>query len=76
MAFYPLVGLVIGGLLAGLAWLLGRASLAHPAPLLPVAPTPAVWVGPPTGRTAPGRLGRLLRRSLLFVPVSRERAVW
>ena len=70
MAFYPLVGLVIGGLLAGLAWLLGRASLAQTAPLLPAALILAAWAGLTGALHLDGWADCC---DALFVPVSRER---
>ncbi len=70
MAYYPLVGALIGGLLAGLAWLLGRASLAAVAPLLPAALVLAAWAGLTGALHLDGWSDCC---DALFVPVSRER---
>ncbi len=70
MAFYPLVGAVIGAGLAGLAWLLGRVGLAQVAPLLPAALVLAAWAGL-TGALHLDGWGDCC--DALFVPVSRER---
>ncbi len=70
MAFYPLVGGLIGGLLAGLAWLLGRAGLAEIAPLLPPALILAAWAGLTGALHLDGWADCC---DALFVPVSRER---
>lgn len=45
MAFHPLVGAVIGGVLAGVAALLQWVGLAERAPILPAALILAIWVG-------------------------------
>ena len=63
MAFYPLVGALIGAGLAGLAWLLGRIGLAEAAPLLPAALVLAVWAAL-TGALHLDGWARLLRRAL------------
>ncbi len=70
MAFYPPVGGLIGGLLAGLAWLLGLAGLAEAAPLLPPALILAVWAGLTGALHLDGWADCC---DALFVPVSRER---
>lgn len=70
MAFYPLVGALIGGLLAGAAWLLGRAGLAEAAPLLPAALILAAWAGLTGALHLDGWADCC---DALFVPVSRER---
>ena len=70
MAFYPLVGALIGAGLAGLAWLLGRIGLAEAAPLLPAALVLAVWAAL-TGALHLDGWGDCC--DALFVPVSRER---
>lgn len=70
MAFYPLVGVLIGGLLVGAAWLLERAGLARAAPLLPSALLLVVWA------VLTGALhldGWADCCDALFVPVGRER---
>lgn len=45
MAFYPLVGGVIGGLLAVAAWVLNATGLGETAPWLPAVLLLALWVG-------------------------------
>lgn len=70
MAFYPLVGALIGGLLAGAAWLLGRAGLVEAAPLLPAALLLAAWAGLTGALHLDGWADCC---DALFVPVSRER---
>jgi adenosylcobinamide-GDP ribazoletransferase len=70
MAFYPLVGALIGGVLAGLAWLLGRIGLAQTAPLLPAALILAAWAGLTGALHLDGWADCC---DALFVPVSRER---
>jgi adenosylcobinamide-GDP ribazoletransferase len=70
MAFYPLVGALIGAGLVGLAWLLGRAGLAEAAPLLPAALVLAAWAAL-TGALHLDGWGDCC--DALFVPVSRER---
>jgi adenosylcobinamide-GDP ribazoletransferase len=70
MAFYPLAGALIGGLLAGLAYLLATAGLPAAAPLLPAAMVLAAW----TGLTGALHLdGWADCCDALFVPASRER---
>ena len=70
MAFYPLVGAAIGGVLAGLAWLFGQAGWTETAPLLPAALLLAVW----TVLTGALHLdGWADCCDALFVPASRER---
>lgn len=70
MAFYPLVGALVGGLLAGLAGLLGRIGLAQAAPLLPAALVLAAWAGLTGALHLDGWADCC---DALFVPVSRER---
>lgn len=70
MAFYPAVGALIGGLLAGLAWLLGQIGLGTAAPILPAALLLAAWAGL-TGALHLDGWGDCC--DALFVPVSRER---
>ncbi|MGQ9768558.1 MAG: adenosylcobinamide-GDP ribazoletransferase, partial [Anaerolineae bacterium] len=70
MAFYPLVGALIGGLLGAAAWLLGRAGLAKAAPLLPAALILAAWAGFTGALHLDGWADCC---DALFVPVSRER---
>jgi len=70
MAFYPLVGALIGGLLAGLAWLLGQSGLDARASLLPAALALAAWAGITGALHLDGWADCC---DALFVPVSRER---
>jgi len=70
MAFYPLVGAVIGALLAGLAWLSGELRLAEAAPLLPAALILAGWAALTGALHLDGWADCC---DALFVPVSRER---
>lgn len=70
MAFYPLAGVVIGAILAGIAWLLQQVYGAHEGGLLPAALLLASWA------TLTGALhldGWADCCDALFVPVSRER---
>ena len=70
MAAYPLVGVLIGALLAGLAWLLSMTGLPVRAPLLSPALVLLAWV------LLTGALhldGWADCCDALFVPVSRER---
>jgi adenosylcobinamide-GDP ribazoletransferase len=70
MAFYPLVGGLIGGLLAGLAWLLRLVGLTETAPLLPAALLLAAWAGLTGALHLDGWADCC---DALFVPVNRER---
>jgi adenosylcobinamide-GDP ribazoletransferase len=70
MAFYPLVGALIGALLAGLAFLMGKTGLPATAPLLPAALLLAAWAGITGGLHLDGWADCC---DALFVPVSRER---
>lgn len=70
MAFYPLVGALIGGLLAGFTWPLERIGLGTAAPLLPAALVLAAWAAL-TGALHLDGWGDCC--DALFVPVSRER---
>lgn len=70
MAFYPLVGVLIGGLLAGLAWVLGRIGVGTAAPILPAALVLAAWAGLTGALHLDGWADCC---DALFVPVSRER---
>ncbi len=70
MAFYPLVGVLIGGLLAGLGWLLHLAGLARAAPLLPAVLVLAAWAALTGALHLDGWADCC---DALFVPVSRER---
>jgi adenosylcobinamide-GDP ribazoletransferase len=70
MAFYPLVGALIGALLAGMAWLAARSGLAEAAPLLPAALLLAAWAGLTGALHLDGWADCC---DALFVPVSRER---
>jgi adenosylcobinamide-GDP ribazoletransferase len=70
MAFYPLIGALIGGLLAGLAWLLRLAGLGETAPLLPAALLLTLWAGLTGALHLDGWADCC---DALFVPVSRER---
>ena len=70
MAFYPLVGALIGAGLAGLAWLLGQIGLAQAAPLLPAALVLAAWAALTGALHLDGWADCC---DALFVPVSRER---
>ena len=70
MAFYPLTGALIGGGLAGLAYLLGMSRLPLTAPLLPAALILAAWVGITGGLHLDGWADCC---DALFVPASRER---
>lgn len=70
MAFYPLVGALIGAGLAGLAGLLGRIGLGQAAPLLPAALVLAAWAGLTGALHLDGWADCC---DALFVPVSRER---
>jgi adenosylcobinamide-GDP ribazoletransferase len=70
MAFYPLVGALIGGVLAGLACLLSLSRLPAAAPLLPAALLLAAWTGITGGLHLDGWADCC---DALFVPVSRER---
>jgi adenosylcobinamide-GDP ribazoletransferase len=70
MAFYPLTGALIGGGLAGLAYLLGMSRLPLTAPLLPAALILAAWAGITGGLHLDGWADCC---DALFVPASRER---
>jgi adenosylcobinamide-GDP ribazoletransferase len=70
MAFYPLTGALIGGVLAGLALLLWLSRLPAVAPLLPAALVLAAWIGITGGLHLDGWADCC---DALFVPVSRER---
>jgi adenosylcobinamide-GDP ribazoletransferase len=70
MAFYPLTGALIGGLLAGLAYLLSLSRLPATAPLLPTALILAAWAGITGGLHLDGWADCC---DALFVPVTRER---
>lgn len=70
MAFYPLAGALIGGLLAGLAYLLARAGSLAAAPLLPAALVLAAWAGLTGALHLDGWADCC---DALFVPASRER---
>ena len=70
MAFYPLTGALIGGLLAGLAYLLEKTPLPETTPLLPAALILAAWAGVTGGLHLDGWADCC---DALFVPVSRER---
>lgn len=70
MAFYPLVGALIGGLLAGLAWLMVWSGVRTAAPLLPAALVLAAWAGLTGALHLDGWADCC---DALFVPVSRER---
>lgn len=70
MAFYPLTGTLIGGALAGLAFLLGKTPLPEAAALLPAALVLAAWVGITGGLHLDGWADCC---DALFVPASRER---
>ena len=70
MAFYPLVGVLIGGVLAGLAYLLSLSRLPAAALLLPAALILAAWAGITGGLHLDGWADCC---DALFVPVSRER---
>ncbi|PKO23291.1 MAG: adenosylcobinamide-GDP ribazoletransferase [Chloroflexi bacterium HGW-Chloroflexi-1] len=70
MAFYPLIGALIGAGLAGLAWLLRLLGLAENAPLLPAALLLATWAGLTGALHLDGWADCC---DALFVPVSRER---
>lgn len=70
MALYPLIGALIGALLAELAGLLRLAGLAQTAPLLPAALTLAAWAGLTGALHLDGWADCC---DALFVPVSRER---
>jgi adenosylcobinamide-GDP ribazoletransferase len=68
MAFYPLTGALIGGGLAGLAYLLGMARPPLTAGLLPAALILAAWVGITGGLHLDGWADCC---DALFVPASR-----
>jgi adenosylcobinamide-GDP ribazoletransferase len=70
MAFYPLIGALIGGGLAGLAYVLGMSRLPLAAPLLPAALVLTAWVGITGGLHLDGWADCC---DALFVPASRER---
>jgi adenosylcobinamide-GDP ribazoletransferase len=70
MAFYPLVGALIGGVLVGIAYLLGKSELAATAPLLQAALILAAWAVITGGLHLDGWADCC---DALFVPVSRER---
>jgi adenosylcobinamide-GDP ribazoletransferase len=70
MAFYPLVGALIGGLLAGLAFVLSHSRIPANAPLLPAALILAAWAGITGGLHLDGWADCC---DALFVPASRER---
>lgn len=70
MAFYPLIGALIGGILAGLAFLAMQSRLPATAPLLPAALLLAAWAGITGGLHLDGWADCC---DALFVPVSRER---
>jgi adenosylcobinamide-GDP ribazoletransferase len=70
MAFYPLVGAVIGGVLAGAAALLHWSGLTTHIPLLAAAIVVAVWVGLTGGLHLDGWADCC---DALFVPANRER---
>lgn len=70
MAFYPLVGAVIGALLAGLAWLLSQTRLADHALLLPAVLVLAAWAALTGALHLDGWADCC---DALFAPVSRER---
>jgi adenosylcobinamide-GDP ribazoletransferase len=70
MAFYPLVGALIGSALAGLAYLLSLSRLPAAAPLLPAALILAAWAGITGGLHLDGWADCC---DALFVPASRER---
>jgi adenosylcobinamide-GDP ribazoletransferase len=70
MAFYPLVGALVGALIAGLVFLLGKTALPASAPLLPAALVLAAWAGITGGLHLDGWADCC---DALFVPVSRER---
>jgi adenosylcobinamide-GDP ribazoletransferase len=70
MAFYPLVGALIGSVLAGMAYLLSLTRLPDVAPLLPAALILAAWTGITGGLHLDGWADCC---DALFVPASRER---
>lgn len=70
MAYYPLVGAVIGGILAGVAALLHWSDLTDSVPLLSAAIVLAVWGGLTGGLHLDGWADCC---DALFVPVDRER---
>jgi adenosylcobinamide-GDP ribazoletransferase len=70
MSFYPLAGALIGGALAGLAFLLGKTPLTETTPLLSAALILAAWAGITGGLHLDGWADCC---DALFVPVSRER---
>jgi adenosylcobinamide-GDP ribazoletransferase len=70
MAFYPLVGALVGAALGALAWLLRLTGLAEAAPLLPAALVVAAWAGLTGALHLDGWADCC---DALFVPVSRER---
>lgn len=70
MAFYPLVGALVGAVLAGLAWLLRLAGTAQHAPLLPAALLLAAWAGLTGALHLDGWADCC---DALFAPVGRER---
>lgn len=70
MALYPLIGALIGALLAGLTALLRLTGLAQTAPLLPAALTLAAWAALTGALHLDGWADCC---DALFVPVSRER---
>lgn len=70
MAFYPLVGALIGGVLAGLFYLLRETRLPETSPLLLAALVLTAWAGITGGLHLDGWADCC---DALFVPVSRER---
>jgi adenosylcobinamide-GDP ribazoletransferase len=70
MAYYPLVGAVIGGILAGVTALLDWSGLLETTPLLCAAIVLAVWGGLTGGLHLDGWADCC---DALFVPVDRER---
>jgi adenosylcobinamide-GDP ribazoletransferase len=70
MAFYPLVGALIGGGLVGLAYILSISRLPEVAPLLPAALILAAWTAITGGLHLDGWADCC---DALFVPVNRER---
>jgi adenosylcobinamide-GDP ribazoletransferase len=70
MAYYPLVGAVIGGILAGIAALLHWSGLTTSVPLLSAAIVLALWGGLTGGLHLDGWADCC---DALFVPVDRER---
>lgn len=70
MAYYPFVGAVIGGILAGIAALLHWSGLTASVPLLSAAIVLAIWGGLTGGLHLDGWADCC---DALFVPVDRER---